>query len=365
MIGAHRDDATPAEPRWDASVELELERQIGLNWCWAAVAKGIVDHYGGPKQKQCQYATKFLRQRTSCCRGKVLQLRCDCAHDVDSVLQDCGVYAVPPFHRPVTLETLRRELERDRPVVALMQFPMTVHAIVITAVDVVNGRIGFCDPWKNPKRKVLDAGAFRHAYESDGRWFYTILTRPRTGAQPRAKISLLRDRMAHAGRERIPVQRPRSEPLEIGLYHADPYQLALGTGLQTAERFALKTFGLNVFVDGPDASLDLDRELTGMRADIEARLERGFELRIVRCFAIKFEALWFTDPGDASHRTDHYIPLRRVPYYLEEAREYGAAELRDILKSAAQMCLPSVEIDRAFVERLAREAAFHIDDPTK
>jgi papain like cysteine protease AvrRpt2 len=364
VIGAHRDDDARYEPRWDASVELGMERQIGLNWCWAAVAKGIVDHYGGPKQKQCQYATKFLQQRRSCCRGKVVELRCDAAHDVDSVLMHCGVYASPPFHRPVSLDTLRRELERDRPVVALVQFPATVHALAITAVDVANRRIGVCDPWWDPKRKTIDAGRFERAYDGNGRWFYTILTRPRPGAAPLAKVSLLRDRMPHNDPRATHAPHRRSEPLEISLYQADPHQLALGTGLQRAERFARDTFRLDVFDDNGEASLRLDVELTKLREDVEARLERGFELRIVRCFALKFEALWFTDPADPSHRADHYIPVPRVPYYLDEGREYGAVELREILVKAAELCMPSIETNRTFVERLAREAAFHPDDPT-
>lgn len=365
MIGAHLDDdAAPYEWRWDASVELELERQIGLNWCWAAVAKGIVDHYGGPIRKQCQYATKFLRQRKSCCRGKVLDLRCDAAHDVDSVLQAYGVYAAPPFHRPVLLETLRRELERDRPVVALMLFPAVVHAVAITAVDVANRRIGFCDPWLHPRRDHMHADAFTRAYNKTGRWFYTILTRPRAGTPQRATISLLRDRMPHDASRLTGMPRRSSEPLEIDMYEADVERLAAGTGLQTAECAMRYAFRLDASGDDADASLRLDVELTAMREDIEARLDRGFDVRIVRCFAIKFEALWFTDRAGLSHRTDHYIPLAPVPYYLEAGREYGAAELREVLAKAAHMSLPSVEANRSFVERLARESAFHIDDPT-
>jgi len=364
MIDLHRDDGELRARRWDASVDLELERQIGLNWCWAAVAKGIVDHYGGPKQKQCQYATKFLQQRRSCCRGRVVELRCDAAHDVDSVLMDYGVYASPPFHRPVSLDALRRELERDRPVVALIGFPTTVHAVAITAVDVANRRIGICDPWFSPKRKELCADEFERAYDERGRWFYTILTRPRPGAPRRAKVSLLRDRMPLRDQQSAHMPHRTSEPLEIDMYEADPYRLAHGDGLQTAELFLRDVFRLDVADDHDDASLRLDVELTAMREDIEARLERGFEVRIVRCFAIKFEALWFTDPSDIAHRTDHYIPIPRVPYYLEEGREYSAAEMRDALVKAAELCMPSIETNRRFVERLAREAAFHPDDPT-
>ena len=193
MIDAHYDDAASYQPRWDASVELELERQIGLNWCWAAVAKGIVEHYGGPKRKQCQYATKFLRQAKSCCRAGKPPLRCDAPFAVDTVLGHYEMYAAPPYRRAVDLETLRQELERDRPVVALIRFPASVHAVVITAVSVAGRRLALCDPWLDPERTEMDADAFERAYDLTGRWFYTIRTRPRAPALRRPTISLLRD----------------------------------------------------------------------------------------------------------------------------------------------------------------------------
>jgi hypothetical protein len=356
VIDAHF--AAPYERRWDASVELELERQIGLNWCWAAVAKGIVEHYGGPKRKQCQYATKFLQQRKTCCGTGRPPSRCDAPFDVDTVLAHHGMYAAPPFRCPVGLVALRKELERDRPVIALVRFPTSVHALVITAVDVAGRRIAFSDPWLDPRRTEMDADAFARAYETTGRWFYTILTRPHASAEPRSTISLLRDRIPRS--ESSPVPRRSSEPLDIDVYDADPYRLADGSGLQTAERVARGTFRLDVA--GGDASLRLDRTLTAMSEDIEARLERGFEARIVRCFAYKFEALWFTDPSDTSHRTDHYIPVPPVPYYLEEGQEYGAPELRELLVEASRICVPAIEVDRRFIERLDQETAFQNGD---
>ena len=151
---------------WDAALDLVLERQIGLNWCWAATAKGIVDYYGGPQLPQCRYATHFLNQTESCCDGNEQSPRCDVAYDVDSVLRHFGLYAPPPFRRPVHLVTLRRELERDRPVVALMRFrDGTVHALAITAVDVTEQRIGFSDPWYGPQPDSRAAHVFANDYE--------------------------------------------------------------------------------------------------------------------------------------------------------------------------------------------------------
>ncbi len=342
-----------------------LERQIGLNWCWAAVSKGIVEHYGGPRRKQCEYATTFLRQDKSCCGRSVPPPRCDVAHDVDTVLVRCDVLSSPPLHRPLSLETLRRELERDRPVVALFRFPSSVHAVIVCAVEIATARIGFCDPWFGPAPAHLDASRFTSAYAGAGTWFYTILTRPPHGAERRATVSLLRDRLPRHHAEHRARSTERSEPLEIDLYDLDPERLATGAGPLSAERVAREPFALNLLHDGGDASLRLQRELTALRDEIDARLETGFEVRIVRCFALKFEALWFTDPSDTGHRRDHYLAIPRVPYYLEAGREYGVAELSAALANAARLCMPSIEASRAFVERADDEAKRAPDDPTR
>ena len=364
VIGARTHATPPDEPRWDASLDFALERQNGLNWCWAAVAKGIVDYYGGSPRKQCEYATTFLRQEKSCCGRSVPPPRCDVAHDVDTVLAQCDVLA-SPLHRPVKLETLRRELERDRPVVALFRFPSAVHAVVICAVGVAEDRIGFCDPWFGPALAHLDASTFAKAYAGRGAWFYTVLTRPPHGAERRATVSLLRDRLPRRDADHRPRSKERSKPVEIDLYELDALRLANGAGLLSAERVARESFALNLLHDGGDASLRLQRELTALREEIDARLETGFDVRIVRCFALKLEALWFTDPSDTDHRRDHYVAIPRVPYYLEAGREYGVGDMTSALVHAARTCVSSIEANAAFVERAADEAAYAPDDPTR
>jgi Papain-like cysteine protease AvrRpt2 len=361
VIGAHESDAGIPEPRWDASVELELERQIGLNWCWAAVAKGIVDHYGGPTKKQCQYAMKFLGQKKGCCRVGRPRSTCDLPFAVDTVLAHYGVYAMP-LHRPVALDTLRRELERDRPVVALIQYPDSRHALAITAVDVTNQVVGISDPAQNPRRRPITADVLRSSYYDEGRWCYTIFTRPQADARRRSIVSFLHDRVVRCEQPSfMPVS--HGNRMEIPLYHADPYRLAEGNGLQTATRFKSREFRLDAF-DTNRGELMLDEKVTAMRDEIEARLERGFEVRIVRCFAYKFEALWFTDPADISHRTDHYLPIPPVPYYLKEGREYRPAELRRALMKISPVVLRGIEADEKWLERLDRETAHQVDDGT-
>jgi hypothetical protein len=327
--------------------------------------KGIVDHYGGPRRHQCQYATTFLGQRKSCCRKSVPE-RCDREHDVDSVLARYGNYALP-HRRPVRLETICRELERDRPVVALVRFPTLNHAVVITAVDVARGRLGVCDPKTGSWRRELTVDELTFAYDESARWFYTIITRPPPDAQPRATVSLLHGPMRqlefHASHE--PMPRGSSEPLQIDvdMYEADIYRLAEGTGLSTATRDKRRTVRLDVY-GGNDAARDIDRELTKLRDEIWARLERGFEVRYLRCFAVKLTALWFTDPNDPSRRTDHYIPVPPLYSRFDEIREYSAAETRKIFIRVAKYCIPSIEIQRKWIERLDRETANQPDDPT-
>jgi hypothetical protein len=359
VIGLHLDGEKPFEQRWDASVDLEVERQIGLNLCWAAVSKGVVEHYGGPIRRQCQYATTFLHQKKTCCRVGALPARCDLEHDLDSVLSHYGIYAPPPFRRPISTATLLRELERDRPVVALVRFATSAHALVITAIDAGNRRVRVSDPKFGPADLPLDV--LQRGYGREGQWFYTILTRPPAGTRERPRVSLLRDRMHEDDREPFRIQRSRSDTLEIDFYDADPYRLADGTGLQTAERRSRETVRLDVF-GGSDGELSLDRALTALRAEIEARLDRGFEIRLVRCFPYWLQALWFVDPSDPSHRSDHFIQVPPIPFYLDEGREYSAAALCDALVKVSPRVLPSIETNRNWIERLDRETAYQNED---
>ncbi|HTD36898.1 MAG TPA: papain-like cysteine protease family protein [Candidatus Limnocylindrales bacterium] len=364
-MGSREDFAERYELHWDASIDFALERQIGLNWCWAAVAKGIVDHYGGPKRHQCQYATQFLKQEKTCCRKRVPEKRCDLEHDVDSVLAHYGNFAPPPFRRPIGLATIRRELERDRPVVALLRFPTGNHAVAITAIDVAHGMLRVCDPGRTPIRHEVHISELANAYMDKGTWFYTVLTRPAPGSVRRATVSYLHDHMRRPDLrvETSPVPPGRSATLDIDWYEIDPYRLAEGTGLNTAEFDHRRPCRLDVFATH-NGALIIDKDLTKLRDEIWARLDRGFEVRIASCFAAKLFALWFTDPSDPSHRKDHYIPIPPLYYNFDETREYSAAETRQIFRDLAPVILNHVEHSRKLWERLDRETANQPDDPT-
>jgi hypothetical protein len=165
--------------------------------------------------------------------------------------------------------------------------------------------------------------------------------------------------MSHRDDEFVPVRRPLGETLEIDLYDLDPYRLADGTGLQTPEykAHALITFGA-VRYDGWGG---FQQQLSAMRDEIEARVARGFEVRIVRCFSYKLYALWFTDPADLSHRTDHYLPFGLL-FDLEEGKEYSTAELSDAMITRAPLAMAAIEHSRKWIERLDRETAYQTDD---
>jgi hypothetical protein len=146
--------------------------------------------------------------------------------------------------------------------------------------------------------------------------------------------------------------------MEIDLYELNPYRLADGTGLQMPEFYVHALFRFDPF--RTDGLGSLDAELTPMRHEIEARIARGFEVRIVRCFAYKLNALWFIDPSDPSRHTDHYL-LFGNQYDLEE-KEYSPAELRDAMIKIAPIGLAAVEHSRNWVERLDRETAYQSGD---
>lgn len=338
---------------WDAAVDLVLERQIGLNWCWAATAKGIVEYYGGPKLPQCRYATHFLNQAESCCDGNERSSRCDAAYDVDGVLHHFGLYSPPPFRRSVQLTTLRRELQRDRPVVALMRFrDGTVHALAITAVDVAEQLIGYSDSWYGPQPDSRTAHEFANDYEEGGRWIYTILTRP-----PRSQanaISFLQDRFGEDQRRLSYHARRTSAELKLDVYFIGPGPLAAGEDPQTAERLTDCTVSLDSAAgDNPSR---LERVLRDMRDEIDARRARGFAVRVLRVPSVMLTALWFVREDAAPGAADaHFIPVEPAPYFFEAGQEYTLREFRELLVEPARRALRSLEIDRAFIARLDRE----------
>lgn len=339
---------------WDAALDLVLERQIGLKWCWAATAKGIVDYYGGPELSQCRYATHFLHQTETCCDGNERSERCDAAHDVDSVLRFFDVYAPPPLRRSIQLHTLRRELDRDRPVVALMRFrDGTVHALAITAVDVAGERIGFSDPWYGPQTDTLGAHEFANDYEAGGRWIYTILTRP-PRSDPDPTISLLRDRFSADERRSSRRARGTSHALNLDVFEIGPAPLAAGVGPQAAERVSHTTFSLDP--TARDEPSRLERALHAMREEINEHRGRGFDVRLLRVPALMLTSLWFVrEDGPAGDVDAHFLPIAPTPDFLRAGQEYTLREFRELLVEPARRSLRSNETDRAFIERLDRE----------
>ena len=333
-----------------------------MNWCWAAVSKGIVDHYGGPPHTQCEYATRFLGQRETCCAGNERTSRCDAPHDVDSVLAAHGVYAAPAFRRPIRLETILRELRRDRPIVALIALAHSTHAVVITAVDVTERVIGFSDPWLGSGRLELEANRFERALDEERRWVHTILTRP-NAAFERVHVSYMHEHIARREKQYSHDVQRITEPLELDAFEANPTFLVDGDGLRNPEHLGRRTYRLDADWNDPSAGL-LERALTPLRDEIESRIALGYEVRVLTCHAMLLRALWFTRPtDDPPHRTDHYLMVEPVPYYVEADREYTFAELREVLRAPARIAVPAMEINRRFLERLAEETKYQSDEP--
>ncbi|HZW53889.1 MAG TPA: hypothetical protein VFF00_07630, partial [Candidatus Elarobacter sp.] len=240
-----------------------------------------------------------------------------------------------------------------RPVVALMRFPDgTVHALAITAVNVAERLIGYSDPWYGPNTKLLGAHDFTNGYEIGGRWIYTILTRP-PRSQPDAAISFLYDRFGDDEQRSSHHARRTGSALKLDAYFIGPEPLAAGEDPQTAE--CLPEFSLAVDPAPGDEPSRLQRELQTMRDEIEARLARGFSVRMLRVPSLMLTALWFVREDARAGGDAHFVPVAPAPHFLEAGQEYSARELREILVEPARHALRSLEIDRAFIERLDRE----------
>jgi|GEM_PF-6127479 len=340
------------EPAWDVALDVHVERQNGLKWCWAAVAKGIVEYYGGPVRRQCEYATEFLRQTATCC-GAERTPRCDVDYPVDLVLRRYGMEAPPPLPRPIALETIRRELERDRPIVALMRFAHGFHALAITGVHVERRLIRFSDPDPRSSVAFLDAQAFAGAYRGEGRWTYTLFTRPARPPAERPAVSLLRDRMPYQhDLDRHP-KRP-AFPMTVASYRVDLPALAGGDGMRTAQ---LSERPYTLFEDDGRNWSALEQGLAEVRDEVVERLDAGYEVRLVHCFAAHLWALWFVWSGDpAARRREHYLVIPPAPYYLDEGREYTASEIDEAARGPARIALASVPVVEQMWARLEQES---------
>ena len=354
----HVDVAAADDAEWDVALDVHVERQNGLRWCWAAVAKGIVEYYGGPRRRQCEYATEFLRQTRSCC-GDEGSPRCDVEYPVDAVLRRHGMDAPPAFARPVSLQTLRRELERDRPVVALISYPHTFHAVVISGVSVRDARIRFNDPDDHRRCASLSAHTFATAYAEGAAWAYTLFTRPGRFRTGKRNVSFLHEPLPDGGAPRAEIPGPDRFPMKVAYYSLDVRRLAAGDGIESAQVDPYRASTL--FTDDPRNDSWFERGLEALRNDVIERVDAGYTVRLVQCMNVLLTALWFVWAGDpARRRGDHYLIIPPAPYYLEEGREYTAAELSDAVRKPANIALRSLPVFEEMKARLEREA---VDPP--
>jgi hypothetical protein len=159
-----------AGPGWTLLTTCVMEEQLTMNWCWAAVAQAVEDHYG-PRLSQCQVAGDFYDR--DCCHG---DNGCNRLEALMVVLDDrkrlAGVNAQIGFKEVVA------QIDAKRPICCFINRPPLNHFVVINGYHKARKAVAIIDPDPalDHDPQELDFTAFKVGY-GNGTWDNTYFTK--------------------------------------------------------------------------------------------------------------------------------------------------------------------------------------------
>ena len=150
--------------------------QVQRNWCWAAVCISVLRHYHpSAALKKCDLVNNKTGLHFCCNPVQASTNNCNvpsntwyelhCLHLYDSELPG-----------PASIEEIAQEIEANRPVAARVSFYDFQHVVVISGVDLNQGKLLIDDPW--PDRDVILYDSFLTHYKGNGEWIGTCFTKP-------------------------------------------------------------------------------------------------------------------------------------------------------------------------------------------
>jgi hypothetical protein len=147
------------------SLEATVDRQVGGNLCWAAVASAVSRFYAGPGG--------WTQERVAEAAFGGVHSRLWYAADA---LELCGVLA-DRLERPLSLAELAREIEGGRPVAARIRWDFGGGHVVLLTGCSAEGQVWVQDPEHGPSACAM-ADLTGGGYRGFGRWTHTYRTRP-------------------------------------------------------------------------------------------------------------------------------------------------------------------------------------------
>ena len=166
----------------DKSITVPLPFQKETYWCWAAIAKGVVDLYtqGNNTFTQCSIATSVINDG-DCCNGA----DCNVVEELENALGQVGHFSgVIQYYTPegpfdTAKQTIRTEIDGGRPLGAkITWWDTTGHFVVICGYnfsDPDNCKLYVTDPECNappcpgqPAVSIVAVDGFFSNYQGQG-----------------------------------------------------------------------------------------------------------------------------------------------------------------------------------------------------
>ena len=167
-------DASPPDghrKRLDTLPPLTQEQD---SWCWAACLQMILRHYGNAAVQQCDLASTLCGE-TCCAVPAPATCNTGAASSEQVVVLEAFGRGGTPVSGAALFDTVRAEIDADRPLTAGLEIRTTRHRVVVRGWDDLNDEwVDICDPDNNGKTgqaRYLDlTSAF-----GTGRWYSTML----------------------------------------------------------------------------------------------------------------------------------------------------------------------------------------------
>jgi hypothetical protein len=154
----------------DKVLNVAFQRQQTSAWCWAAVASMVSGWYsqqsGSSPLSQCAVAAVTL-ELPSCCSSSSIDPNCVRLWGLDDALSKTGHYA--GTNTSGDLNTVIGQIDAERPLAALINYPGIVHFVLVTGYSVTQQLIVICDP-AGSQPFSTPVTAFFSNYNNGGVW---------------------------------------------------------------------------------------------------------------------------------------------------------------------------------------------------
>lgn len=159
-------------------LNVPMQEQRGINWCWAAVAVSLQNHLNTGNKTQCELAAEQINHNDhDCCAVEPISETCDLQSSLELALERVGVKVVPESRALDAVEATDL-IKSNRPFALLIEFPppFVNHFVQFDGYVEGGGVNPDCiinDPWRHEVRQPFDELRTNYA-KANGVWKRTF-----------------------------------------------------------------------------------------------------------------------------------------------------------------------------------------------